>query len=75
MPLLHSRAEGVLHGVMSQRLSTAQKFKVHLLAAKIMASVFLDSEGLVHVDFLQYYITINAQHYINLLCNVIHQMI
>lgn len=38
-----------------------------LLAGKIMADVFWNSERVIHVDFLSHGLTINAQHYINLL--------
>jgi hypothetical protein len=42
---------------------------------KIMASVFWDSGGVIHVDFLPHGVTINAQYYINLLHNDVQQAI
>jgi hypothetical protein len=44
-------------------------------AGKIMASMFWDSEEVIHVDFLLHGVTINAQYYNNLLCNDVHQVI
>jgi hypothetical protein len=49
--------------------------KTQLSASKIMAGVFWDSEGVIHVDFLPRGVTINAQYYINLLHNGAHQTI
>jgi hypothetical protein len=46
-----------------------------LSAGKIMASVFWDSEGVIHVDFLPHGVTVNAQYYTNLLCSDVHQVI
>jgi hypothetical protein len=39
-----------------------------------MESVW-DSEGVMHVDFLEKSATINAQYYSNLICNAVHQAI
>jgi hypothetical protein len=44
-------------------------------AGKIMASVFWDSEGVIHVDFLPPHATVNAQYYSNLLLNDVHAAI
>jgi hypothetical protein len=38
-----------------------KKFKTKLSAGKIVTSVFWDSEGVIHVDFLPHGIKINAQ--------------
>jgi transposase len=40
-----------------------------------MASVLLDSEGVIHADFLPHGITISAQYYNNLLHNDVHYAI
>jgi hypothetical protein len=40
-----------------------------------MASVFWNSKGVIHVDFLPHGVTINAQYYSNLLHNDVHQAI
>jgi hypothetical protein len=56
-------------------LKAIKKFKTHLSAGKIMASVFWDSERVIHVGFLPHGIKINAQYYYNLLCNDVHQAI
>jgi hypothetical protein len=37
-----------------------------------MANVFLDSEGVIHPDFLPHGVTISAQYYNNLLHNDVH---
>jgi histone-lysine N-methyltransferase SETMAR len=52
-----------------------KKFKTQLSAGNIMASVFWDSEGVIHVDFLQHDVTINAQYYSTLLRNDVHQAV
>jgi hypothetical protein len=44
-----------------------KKFKTQLSAGRIVANVFWDSEGVIHVDFLPHGATINAQCYSNLL--------
>jgi hypothetical protein len=46
-----------------------------LSAGKNMASVFWDSEGVIHVDFLPHGGTMNAQYYSNLLHNDVPQVI
>jgi hypothetical protein len=40
-----------------------------------MASMFWDSEGVIHVDFLPHGVTVNAQYCCNLLHNDVHQAI
>jgi hypothetical protein len=45
------------------------------LLASSWASVFWDSKGAIHTDFLPYGVTINAQYYNNLLHNDVHQVI
>jgi hypothetical protein len=50
-----------------------KKFKTQLSTGKIMADMFWDSEGVIHIDFLPHDITINAWYYSNLLCNDVHQ--
>jgi histone-lysine N-methyltransferase SETMAR len=49
--------------------------KPQLSAGKIMASVFWDLEGVIHIEFLLHGVTINEHHYSNLLCNDVHQVI
>lgn len=44
-------------------------------AGNIMTSVFWDSEGVTHVDFLPHDVTINAQCYINLLFNDVCEVV
>jgi hypothetical protein len=50
------------------------KISRQLSAGKIMASEFLDSEGVIHIDFLPHSVTINTQCY-NLLRSDVHQAI
>jgi hypothetical protein len=52
-----------------------KKFKTQLSANNILASVFWNSEGMIHVDFLSHGITIIAPYYSNSLCNDVHQEI
>jgi hypothetical protein len=47
----------------------------HKEAEKIMADVFWDSKGVIHVDFLTYGVTINAQYNSKLLHSDVHQTI
>jgi hypothetical protein len=49
-----------------------KQFRTQPLAGKIMASVFWDSEVVIHVDFLPSLATANAQYYSNLLFNEVH---
>jgi hypothetical protein len=51
-------------------LKVAKKLKAQPTAGKIMTSVFWNSERINHVDFLPHSVTINAQHYSNMFCNV-----
>jgi hypothetical protein len=44
-------------------------------AGKIIANLFWDSEGVIHVDFLPHGVIINGQYYSNLLPNDVHQAI
>jgi hypothetical protein len=46
----------------SQGISATQKIQGQLSAGKIMASMFWDSEGVIHVDFLPHGVTINGQY-------------
>jgi hypothetical protein len=46
-----------------QKGSPVQKFRTQPSSGKIMTSVFWDSEGIVHIDFLPCDVTIYAQHY------------
>jgi 23S rRNA G2445 N2-methylase RlmL len=57
-----------------QGISITQKIQDTAVSWHGMASVFWDSEG-VTVEFLPYGVTINAQHYSNLLYNDLHQAI
>jgi len=41
-----------------------KKFKVQTSVAKVMASVFLESEGILLVKFLESGVTINPEQYI-----------
>jgi hypothetical protein len=52
-----------------------KKLKTGLPPGKIMASVFLYPEGVIHVDFLPHGVTINVQYYSNLIHNEVHQVI
>jgi hypothetical protein len=52
-----------------------KEFKTQLSGGKFKASVFWDSKGVIHVDFLPHGVTINAQHYRNLLHSDVHKMI
>jgi hypothetical protein len=56
----------------SQRTSITQK--IHDKAGKIMASMILDAERAINVDFLPHGVTTNTQYYSNLLHNHVHQM-
>jgi hypothetical protein len=47
--------------------SPPKKVKAIFSAGKIMATVFWDSEGIIHLDFLTGQKTINAQYYSTLL--------
>jgi hypothetical protein len=47
--------------------STPKKAKAIFSAGKIMATVFWDSKGIIHLDFLTSQKTINAQYYSTLL--------
>jgi hypothetical protein len=51
-----------------------KEFKTQLSAGKIVASVFWDSEGVVHVNFLSHGVKISAQYYSNLFRNDVHQV-
>ena len=46
------------------------KFRQHLSAGKIMASVFWDAEGILMIDYLQHGETITSDYYANLIRNV-----
>jgi hypothetical protein len=48
-------------------LSTPKKAKAIFSAGKIMATVFWDSKGIIHLDFLTVQKTINEQYYSTLL--------
>jgi hypothetical protein len=48
-----------------------KKFKTQLSAGKCV----WDSEGVIHVDFLQHDVTVNAQYYSKLLHNDMHQAV
>jgi hypothetical protein len=50
-----------------------KKFNTQLSACKFMTSVFWDSKGVIHVDFLPHSIAVNAQYYSNFLHNDVHQ--
>jgi hypothetical protein len=50
-------------------------FKTQLSAGKIIVSVFRDSEGVIHADFIPNGITISAGYYSNFLRNDLHQAI
>jgi hypothetical protein len=63
--------KAVKHEMASQGISTIQNFKTKLSAGNIMASVFWDSQGVIHVDFILHAVTINAQCYSKLLQQVI----
>jgi hypothetical protein len=52
----------------------AQKIQDTALSM-MMTSVFWVSEGAIHIDFRPHSITINAQHYSDLLCNNVHEAI
>jgi hypothetical protein len=52
-----------------------KEFKTQLSAGKILASVFWNSEGVIHVDFLPYGVKISVQYYSNLFHNDVHQEI
>jgi hypothetical protein len=54
-------------------LKAVEKFKTQLSAGMIMASMFWDSEEVIHVDFLPNGVTINAQYYRNLLRNGVRE--
>jgi hypothetical protein len=58
----------------SQRLSPSRNSR-QPSAVKTMTRMFWDSEGVIHVDFLPRGVTINAQYYIYLLHNDVHQVI
>jgi hypothetical protein len=51
----------------SERICTTQEFNKQLSAGKIVASVFWDSETVIHVDFFLHDVTISAEYYSNLL--------
>jgi hypothetical protein len=55
-----------------ERSPSPKKFKVQPSAGKPMASVFWNSEGMIHVDILPPHATVNAQYYSNLLLNDVH---
>ena len=44
-------------------LITPKKFKIASSAGKVMASVFLDSQGVIMIDYLQQDRTINGANY------------
>jgi hypothetical protein len=44
-------------------------------AGKILESLFWDSEGVIHINFLPHGATINAWHDCNLLLNDVQQVI
>jgi hypothetical protein len=52
-----------------------KKFKTQLSAGKIIASVFWNSELVIHFDFLPHGVTINAQYYSNLFFNDMYQAV
>jgi hypothetical protein len=52
-----------------------KKFKTQLSAGTITASVFWDSELVIHFDLLSRSVTINAQYYSNLFFNDVHQAV
>ena len=47
--------------------SAPKKAKVGLSANKVMATVFWDARGVIHIDYLQKGRTINGEYYTNLL--------
>lgn len=47
--------------------SAPKKAKVGLSANKVMATVFWDARGIIHIDYLQKGTTINGEYYTNLL--------
>jgi hypothetical protein len=69
--LFHFRVKAVKHEMASQGVSTIQIFKTQLSAGNIMAGVFWDTEGSIHVGFIPHGVIINVQCYSNWL----HQMI
>jgi hypothetical protein len=69
--LFHFRVKAGKHEMASQGISTIQIFKTQLSAGNIMASVFWDSEGVIHVGFIPHDVIINVQCYSNWLHQVI----
>jgi hypothetical protein len=53
--------------VQTHPFSTPQKSETIFSTGKIMATVFWDSKGIIHLDFLTGQNTINAQYYSTLL--------
>jgi hypothetical protein len=53
--------------VQTHPFSTLKKAKAIFSAGKIIATVFWDSKGIIHLDFLTGQKTINAQYYSTLL--------
>ncbi len=64
--LLRTRDETLVHGISAQRLAT-KKFKSQPSAGKLMATVFWDASGVIHIDFLERGATINSECYITTL--------
>jgi len=46
-----------------------KKFRVQKSAGKVLASIFLDQDGILLIDYLPKVQTINAEYYSSLLCN------
>jgi len=51
------------NAVASPRVSITQKSENHVSAGKVMATIFWDCKGVLHVDFLTEHHTINAEYY------------
>jgi len=64
-PLLHTRDEGIVK-TMDFTGETARTVKS---AGKVMATVFWDARGIIHVDYLPSKQTINGDYYATLLNN------
>jgi hypothetical protein len=52
-----------VHGISSQTF-TCKKFKTQVLAGKLMATIFWDVDGVIHMDFLEPGTTTNPDRYI-----------
>jgi histone-lysine N-methyltransferase SETMAR len=53
-----------VHGISSQRFTCENKIKTQVSAGKLMATVFWDVDGVIHMEFLEPGTTINPERYI-----------